>query len=121
MRASSRSCSETLATSRSSRAPTPRTRNSSSPISSERVATEAMGREDIALDAEAAFHYETSNEFFKLWLDPTMTYSCAYFATGSESLEEAQMAKVDLAFQRVKLQQGHRLLDIGCGWVAAAE
>jgi cyclopropane-fatty-acyl-phospholipid synthase len=80
-----------------------------------------MGREDIALDAEAAFHYETSNDFFKLWLDPTMTYSCAYFATGSESLEEAQMAKVDLAFQRVKLQQGHRLLDIGCGWGAAAE
>ena len=80
-----------------------------------------MVGEDVARDAEAAFHYETSNEFFKLWLDPTMTYSCAYFATGSESLEEAQLAKIDLAFERVKLQRGDRLLDIGCGWGAAAE
>ena len=80
-----------------------------------------MGREDVAQDAEAAFHYEISNDFFKLWLDPTMTYSCAYFATGSESLEEAQMAKVDLAFRKVKLQRGDRLVDIGCGWGAAAE
>lgn len=80
-----------------------------------------MGREDVARDAEAAFHYDTSNEFFRLWLDPTMTYSCAYFATGSESLEQAQIAKLDLAFQRVKLQRGDRLLDIGCGWGAAAE
>src|SRR5947207_13004915 len=80
-----------------------------------------MSRDDVARDAEAAFHYETSNEFFKLFLDPTMTYSCAYFATGSESLEEAHMAKVDLAFQRVNLQRGDRLLDIVCGWGAAAE
>jgi cyclopropane-fatty-acyl-phospholipid synthase len=84
-----------------------------------------MGREGVEmnaeLDAEAAFHYETSNDFFKLWLDPTMTYSCAYFATGSESLEEAQIAKVDRAFEWVNLQQGDRLLDIGCGWGAAAE
>lgn len=80
-----------------------------------------MVRQDVARNAEAAFHYETSNDFFKLWLDPTMTYSCAYFATGSESLEEAQMAKLDRAFEWVKLQRGDRLLDIGCGWGAAAE
>jgi cyclopropane-fatty-acyl-phospholipid synthase len=84
-----------------------------------------MTRENVEvnaeLDVEAAYHYETSNDFFKLWLDPTMTYSCAYFATGSESLEEAQMAKVDRAFQWVNLQHGDRLLDIGCGWGAAAE
>ena len=80
-----------------------------------------MNREDVAPDAEAAFHYDTSNDFFKLWLDPSMTYSCAYFATGSESLEEAQMAKLDRAFDWVNLQRGDRLLDIGCGWGAAAE
>jgi len=80
-----------------------------------------MGREDVAMDTEAAFHYDTSNAFFKLWLDPSMTYSCAYFATGSESLEEAQMAKLDRAFDWVQLQRGQRLLDIGCGWGAAAE
>lgn len=80
-----------------------------------------MGRDDVTAHAEAAIHYETSNDFFKLWLDPTMTYSCAYFATGSESLEEAQLAKLDRAFDWVHLQPGHRLLDIGCGWGAAAE
>lgn len=79
-----------------------------------------MGREEIPTE-NGAVHYEVSNEFFKLWLDPTMTYSCAYFATGSESLEEAQMAKVDLAFRKAQLQRGDRLLDIGCGWGAAAE
>lgn len=50
-----------------------------------------------------------------------MTYSCAYFATSQETLEQAQIAKVDLAFRKVGLQRGHRLLDIGCGWGAAAE
>ena len=79
-----------------------------------------MGREEVATE-NGAVHYEVSNDFFKLWLDPTMTYSCAYFATGSESLEEAQMAKVDLAFRKAQLQRGDRLLDIGCGWGAAAE
>lgn len=72
-------------------------------------------------DPGAGFHYEFSNEFYSLWLDPTMTYSCAYFATGDEDLEAAQMAKVDLAFRKVGLKAGHRLLDIGCGWGAAAE
>lgn len=72
-------------------------------------------------DPRAGFHYEFSNEFYALWLDPTLTYSCAYFATGHEDLETAQMAKVDLAFRKVGLQAGQRLLDIGCGWGAAAE
>ena len=72
-------------------------------------------------DLLAGYHYDFSNEFYGLWLDPTMTYSCAYFPTGAESLEEAQIAKLDLAFRKVGLQRGHRLLDIGCGWGAAAE
>ena len=80
-----------------------------------------MAPDHVALDTEAAFHYDTSNEFFRLILDPSMTYSCAYFATGSESLEDAQMAKLDRAFEWVNLRPGQRLLDIGCGWGAAAE
>ncbi|MCV7257784.1 cyclopropane mycolic acid synthase family methyltransferase [Mycobacterium shimoidei] len=61
-------------------------------------------------------HYDRSNEFFKLWLDPTMTYSCAYFERDDMTLEEAQMAKVDLALGKLDLQPGMTLLDIGCGW-----
>lgn len=61
-------------------------------------------------------HYDTSNEFFKLWLDPTMTYSCAYFERDDMTLQEAQMAKVDLTLGKLGLQPGMTLLDIGCGW-----
>ncbi len=61
-------------------------------------------------------HYDLSDDFFKLYLDPTMTYSCAYFPTGKERLEEAQVAKLDLSLGKLKLKSGERLLDIGCGW-----
>ncbi len=67
----------------------------------------------------AGLHYELSNEFFRLVLDPEMVYSSGYFATGNETLEEAQRAKIDLALQGVGLKPGHRLLDVGCGWGAA--
>jgi cyclopropane-fatty-acyl-phospholipid synthase len=71
-------------------------------------------------DENAGFHYEFSNDFYALWLDPSMTYSCAYFREPDQTLEEAQMAKVDLALGKVGLQPGHRLLDVGCGWGATA-
>lgn len=61
-------------------------------------------------------HYDRSNEFFRLWLDPTMTYSCAYFEREDMTLEEAQMAKVDLALGKLGLKPGMTLLDIGSGW-----
>jgi cyclopropane-fatty-acyl-phospholipid synthase len=61
-------------------------------------------------------HYDLSNEFFKLWLEPTMTYSCAYFEREDMTLEEAQRAKVDLALGKLNLKPGMTLLDIGCGW-----
>lgn len=61
-------------------------------------------------------HYDRSNDFFRLWLDPTMTYSCAYFERDDMTLEEAQRAKVDLALGKLGLQPGMTLLDIGCGW-----
>lgn len=73
----------------------------------------------LAVDPTAGAHYDTSNEFYKLWLDPSLTYSSAYFARGDESLEDAQMAKLDLAFAKIGLRPGHRLLDIGCGWGTA--
>jgi cyclopropane-fatty-acyl-phospholipid synthase len=61
-------------------------------------------------------HYDRSNEFFKLWLDPSMTYSCAYFERPDMTLEEAQRAKRDLALGKLGLEPGMTLLDIGCGW-----
>ncbi|OSC42604.1 cyclopropane mycolic acid synthase family methyltransferase [Mycobacterium decipiens] len=61
-------------------------------------------------------HYDRSNEFFKLFLDPSMTYSCAYFERGDMTLEQAQRAKRDLALGKLGLEPGMTLLDIGCGW-----
>ena len=63
-------------------------------------------------------HYDLSDEFFRLWLDPSQTYSCAYFERDDMSLEEAQLAKIDLALGKLGLQPGMTLLDIGCGWGA---
>ncbi|QEN12643.1 cyclopropane mycolic acid synthase family methyltransferase [Mycolicibacterium sp. ELW1] len=65
---------------------------------------------------EVQFHYDISNDFFKLWQDPTQTYSCAYFERDDMTLEEAQMAKVDLSLGKLGLEPGMTLLDIGCGW-----
>ncbi len=70
----------------------------------------------LETDPLAGYHYEHFETFLRLALDPTMTYSCAYFATGKETLQDAQMAKVDLAFKKIGLKAGQRLLDIGCGW-----
>jgi cyclopropane-fatty-acyl-phospholipid synthase len=61
-------------------------------------------------------HYDLSDDFFRLFLDPTQTYSCAYFERGSMTLEEAQMAKIDLSLGKLGLQPGMTLLDVGCGW-----
>lgn len=63
-------------------------------------------------------HYDLSDDFFALFLDPTRTYSCAYFEQDDYTLEQAQRAKVDLALGKCDLQPGMRLLDIGCGWGA---
>jgi cyclopropane-fatty-acyl-phospholipid synthase len=61
-------------------------------------------------------HYDISNEFFALFLDPSMLYSCAYFDPPNISLEQAQIAKIDLSLGKCDLRAGQRLLDIGCGW-----
>src|ERR1700728_1795813 len=61
-------------------------------------------------------HYDISNEFFGLFQDPTRTYSSAYFERDDMTLQEAQIAKVDLALGKLGLEPGMTLLDIGCGW-----
>lgn len=61
-------------------------------------------------------HYDLSNDFFRLFLDQTMTYSCAYFRKETDSLETAQRAKVDHVLRKLRLKPGEKLLDIGSGW-----
>jgi cyclopropane-fatty-acyl-phospholipid synthase len=65
---------------------------------------------------EVQAHYDLSDDFFALFLDPSRTYSCAYFKRDDMTLEEAQRAKVDLALGKLGLKPGMTLLDVGCGW-----
>lgn len=61
-------------------------------------------------------HYDLSDDFFALFLDPSRTYSCAYFEPETLTLEQAQQAKIDLALGKLNLEPGMTLLDVGCGW-----
>ena len=63
-----------------------------------------------------SFHYDVSDEFFQLFLDREMLYSCGYFRDASDSLDVAQVAKMDHLCRKLRLRAGQRLLDIGCGW-----
>jgi cyclopropane-fatty-acyl-phospholipid synthase len=80
--------------------------------SASRKHTKAHNREAIA------FHYDVSNQFYRLWLDERMVYSCAYFNDPGESLDQAQYNKLDHICRKLRLKEGERLLDIGCGWGA---
>ncbi|HTL90536.1 MAG TPA: cyclopropane-fatty-acyl-phospholipid synthase family protein, partial [Leptolyngbya sp.] len=66
--------------------------------------------------AAVQHHYDAGNEFYKLWLDPQLVYSCAYFEHPHMSLQDAQAAKLDRICRKLKLSPGETLLDIGCGW-----
>jgi cyclopropane-fatty-acyl-phospholipid synthase len=68
--------------------------------------------------AAIAFHYDVSNDFYALWLDTERVYSCAYFETAQDSLDQAQRNKLDHICHKLRLQANDRLLDIGCGWGA---
>ncbi len=74
-------------------------------------------RHTIMRDRRAVrHHYNVGNEFFALFLDRSMTYSCAYWQGGAETLEEAQEAKLELVCKKLALKEGERVLDVGCGW-----
>ncbi|MDR3632101.1 MAG: cyclopropane-fatty-acyl-phospholipid synthase [Desulfocapsaceae bacterium] len=76
------------------------------------------GRVQSARDEKSyiQFHYDLSNDFYKLFLDPEMQYSCAYFTSWEQDLEQAQQNKLDMICRKLQLQPGDRFLDIGCGW-----
>lgn len=72
---------------------------------------------DKATDAAAiSYHYDLSNDFYQLWLDQDMAYSCAYFKTEQDTLEQAQQNKFEHLCRKLRLQKGDYLLDVGCGW-----
>jgi len=74
-------------------------------------------RHSLARDQQAiCYHYNLPSEFYGLWLDSAMIYSCAYFHTDEDDLETAQMRKLDYICRKLRLKEGERLLDIGCGW-----
>ncbi len=68
--------------------------------------------------AAIGHHYDVGNDFYRLWLDERMVYSCAYYHTGRELLDEAQLAKLEHICRKLRLAPGDRLLDVGCGWGA---
>ena len=76
------------------------------------------GRIQSARDEKSfiQFHYDLSNDFYQLFLDPEMQYSCGYFTSWTEDLAQAQQNKLDMICRKLRLQPGERFLDIGCGW-----
>jgi cyclopropane-fatty-acyl-phospholipid synthase len=74
-------------------------------------------RHSVARDKRAVtYHYDVSNDFFALFLDESMTYSCAIWSRGAKTLEEAQETKRELVCTKLALKEGERVLDVGCGW-----
>ena len=67
-------------------------------------------------EKEVTSHYDIGNDFYKLWLDETMRYSCGYFIHEDDTLYQAQVNKVDYILKKLHLEEGMSLLDIGCGW-----
>jgi cyclopropane-fatty-acyl-phospholipid synthase len=89
-----------------------------SQLHDEEVRVELRGRtHSKTRDRQAvSFHYDVSNDFYKLWLDTAMIYSCAYFKSTNDTLETAQAQKLNYICRKLRLRPGERLLDIGCGW-----
>src|SRR5579884_1589060 len=89
-----------------------------SKLHGEQARAELHGRtHSKARDREAvSFHYDLSNDFYQLWLDPSMVYSCAYFKSPHDDVATAQKQKLEYICRKLRLRPGERLLDIGCGW-----
>lgn len=84
-----------------------------------KLAASVPRRRSIARDVEnIRRHYDVSNEFYKLWLDELLVYSCAYFEHESDSLDVAQQRKLDHVCRKLMMKPGDRFLDVGCGWGA---
>ncbi|MHA7775045.1 class I SAM-dependent methyltransferase [Roseibium sp. M-1] len=81
-------------------------------------AGEAADRSSGSRKDDIAFHYDVSNDFYRLFLDPEMVYTCAYFTDWSNDLATAQKDKLDMICRKLRLKPGERMLDIGCGWGA---
>ncbi len=79
-----------------------------------RTLTDAAARRRAV--ANAQYHYDLGNDFYRLWLDPSLTYSCACFLRETDDLQTAQQQKIELVCRKAHLQPGQHLLDIGCGW-----
>ena len=77
-----------------------------------RGAVHSRERDRVAVQ----YHYDVGNDFYSLWLDRNLQYSCGYFPTGAEDLDTAQERKMEHICRKLRLQSGERLLDIGCGW-----
>ena len=79
---------------------------------------DAIGRREANRNNQdyIQFHYDVGNEFYKLFLDPEMQYSCGYFRDWENSLAQAQLDKLDMICRKLRLLPGERMLDIGCGW-----
>ena len=89
------------------------------PGSNNQIAHMSGERHSVQRDKQAIqYHYDVSNEFYQLWLDERMVYSCAYFKDPGERIDEAQIRKLNYICRKLRLQPGERLLDIGCGWGA---
>lgn len=94
----------------------PRDGNSRSAARGARAPSRGGFDERDRASAAIRHHYDVGNDFYALWLDGERVYSCAYFESPGQSLEEAQRAKLDLICRKLRLAPGERLLDIGCGW-----
>lgn len=85
----------------------------------EKIGLSALSGQEHSKERDKAavtYHYNVSNDFYALWLDKNMVYSCAYFATPDQDLDAAQENKLDYLCRKLRLQRGEKLLDIGCGW-----
>lgn len=83
-----------------------------------KVAAQGKPHEQPRDRAAIQYHYDVGNDFYRLWLDDRMVYSCAYYESPTMTLDEAQEAKLDLVCRKLRLRPGERLLDVGCGWGA---
>ena len=96
----------------------PRSRAATTPRDDQGFAGDITGRRRKTADNKdyIQFHYDLSNDFYALFLDPEMVYSCAYFTDWNNDIAQAQRDKLEMICRKLRLKPGERFLDIGCGW-----